>query len=159
MAGLVKMTVIGGDEIVKSLDQVSRRLQKRWIRGAVGEALNVIKDQARLNAMNAHLVFRGPMTTPSGRIIIRRGQIPFGVDAYVRRGGGKRSSGIVYVRSGKRGAPDQTYHWKFLEFGSVHNTPTPFFLRSVNEAKEEAGAAAIEVLTRQLNNYFKGGGR
>lgn len=154
--------VKGGKELAAALSKYDTKLQQDWSRGAVAEAANAIRDQAILNAIGIGLDYRGPSTTPSGRPIERRGAIPVQINASVirRRNFSGVTAARVGVRSGGRGETDQAYHWRYLEFGSIHNTPTPFFGKSLDTAAGAAVDEAFEVLLRQTKgaNNWGGGG-
>lgn len=155
--------VKGLKELARNLEKYDERLQKAWTRGAVSEGVNEIRDQAILNALGIGLGFRGQSVTPSGRPIERRGAIPVQINSSVikRRVYKGMTQGRVGVRSGGRGETDQAYHWRFLEFGSIHNTPTPFFAKSLDQAKGRAISKSVEVISRQTkgaNRWGTGGG-
>lgn len=152
--------VRGAKELARQLERYDEAVQKRWCRGAVGEGVNEIRDQAILNALAIGLGFRGPSVTPSGRPIERKGAIPVQINASVikRKAFKGVTMGRVGIRSGGRGETDQAYHWRYLEFGSIHNTPTPFFGKSLDQATGRAIDASMEVLTRQTKNANRWGG-
>lgn len=141
-----------------NLQQYDRKVQRRWSRGAVGEGLNRIRDQAKENALSVGLGKSGAAVTPSGHKIERRGLIPDAIDAYVlKRSRPGFTIGGVRVASGRRG-PTQTYHWRYIEFGSIHNAPRPFFRPALYQTTRQAIDAAVEVLQRQTRNANKWAG-
>ena len=152
--------VKGGKELVAALEKYDKKLQQDWSRGAVSEGVNAIRDQAILNALGLGLDRRGPALTPSGKKIERRGAIPVQINSSVirRKNFSGMTSGRVGVRSGGRGETDQAYHWRFLEFGSIHNTPTPFFAKALTQAAGIAIDEVQEVLFRQTRNANRWGG-
>ena len=161
MAELVSIRVTGGESLDSKLKEVGRRLTRRWVRGAAAEAANTIRDKAIQNAVQVGLNVRGvARSSPSGRRRMRRGLIPISIQAWVEgraTTGGKKALAGIRVKSGKRGK-GQTFHWRWVELGSIHNPiTTPFFFRSLREAQAQATAAAAEVIGRQVNNANREG--
>lgn len=158
--GMFSFNVKGDKELSAALKNISKRLSTRWIRGAVAEGANVIRDQAKENAIRQGLNVAGFYpTTPGGRMIDHRGMIPFAVRSWVEpaRGSGQATAGIRVV-SGRRRSPTQTYHWHFVEYGGPNNPVTrPFWSPALEQSRERAMAAAREVILRQVANANKGG--
>jgi HK97 gp10 family phage protein len=119
----------------------------------VAEGANVIRDQVRVNAARRGLNRTGLSVMPSGRTHNRRGRIPEAVYAYVKtppRGGGGAVA-VVGIKS-YRGRYKQTFHWRWLEFGSIHNAPTPFFRPGFTQSRAKAKKAMERVYRTQLKN-------
>ena len=157
MADMLTVKVQGGRELDEAFKDVTRRLQRRWVRGAAAEAANRIRDQAIANAKSVGLAVAGVYpSSPSGRRRDHRGLIPVSIQAWVEgassSGGGKKAVAGIRVKSGRRGKR-QTYHWRWVELGSRHNPVTrPFFFRALREAQTAATAAAADVIRRQIND-------
>lgn len=153
-SGAFSFDIEGIPELKDRLDGISKKLAKRWIRGAVGEAANVIRDQAKDNAIRQGLNISGRYpTTPGGRVIDHRGMIPFAIRAWVDppKGQARATAGIRVV-SGRRKSPTQTYHWRFVEYGGPTNPVTrPFWSPALSQSKDRAKAAAVEVIVRNVN--------
>ncbi|RPI41345.1 MAG: hypothetical protein EHM67_08420 [Hyphomicrobiaceae bacterium] len=156
MPSTFKLTVKGTAELKAGLKRFEQRMVKRWMRGAVGEMANVVRDQAITNAQGQGLAVAGQYpTTPGGRMIDHRGYIPFAVKAWVEpaQSRGQATAGVRVV-SGRRKTPTQTYHWRFVEYGGPTNPVTrPFWERALPEAQERAQAAAAEVIYRQVSLF------
>jgi HK97 gp10 family phage protein len=146
----------GVPELQARLKNISERLSKRWIRGAVAEGANVIRDQAKANAISQGLAVSGRYpTTPGGRVIDHRGMIPFAIRSWVDKPQGRaKATAGVRVVSGRRKSPTQTYHWHFVEYGGPNNPVTrPFWQPAIAQTKATARAAAIEVVERNVRLY------
>jgi HK97 gp10 family phage protein len=157
--GAFSFSVKGDKELVAALGRVSKRMSKSWVRGAVAEGANVIRDQVKDNAIRQGLNVSGYYpTTPGGRNIDHRGMIPMAVRSWVEKqpSSGHASAGIRIV-SGRRRSPTQTYHWHFVEFGGPNNPVTrPFWTPALNQSRDKAMAAAREVILRQIANANSG---
>lgn len=156
MARLFSIEIKGTDRLNKELAGVEAKLANRWLRGAVGEMANVVRDQAHDNAVREGLSVAGYYpTTPGGRMIDHRGMIPFAIRAWVDPTRAKgRVTGGVRVVSGRRNSPTQTYHWHFVEFGGPNNPVTrPFFMPAKEQARQPAIAAGIEVIQRNVREW------
>lgn len=154
--GAFSFSVTGIPELKGRLQNISDKLAKRWIRGAVAEGANVIRDQARDNAIRQGLNVAGYYpTTPGGRVIDHRGMIPFAVRSWVDPPKGRaRATAGIRVVSGRRKSPTQTYHWHFVEYGGPNNPVTrPFWSPALTQSRDRAKAAAVEVIIRNVNLY------
>jgi HK97 gp10 family phage protein len=151
--------VTGGKELRDALKRVTTALARRWIRGAVGEAANVVRDRAIANAIAVGLGARGTSRSPSGRKVQRHGLIPLNIRAWVEpsRGGRRATAGIRIKSRGRSNSPSKTFHWRWVEFGSVHNAPRPFWRPALAQAQAAAVAAAAEVISRNINEANRSG--
>lgn len=156
MARMFSIEVKGTETLKRELAGVEAKLGNRWLRGAVGEMANVVRDTAQDNAIRQGLAVAGPYpTTPGGRVIDHRGMIPFAIRAWVdpTRSKGHVTGGVRVV-SGRRRSPTQTYHWHFVEFGGPNNPVTrPFFMPAKEQARQPAIAAGIEVIRRNVREW------
>lgn len=159
MGGTITIHTTGGKELVAAMRTMDRKFVRDINRGAVGKACNVIRDKARANAYSVGLGAVGPSVTPSGKTIIRHGRIPGAINAAVDKGG-LVSIGKIYVaplglKFGGRsiGGAGGTSHWRFIEFGSIHNTPTPFFRNALNQAAAKAVAEAFRIYREWVDLY------
>lgn len=160
MPAVITTTISGGAELQAALDNVQNRLLRSWIRGAAAEGANEIRTVARTNGFRAGLDVAGYYpTTPGGRRIYHRGMIPISINAWVLARNPKgTATAAIRVFSGGRRTPTQTYHWKFVEFGSIHNPVTrPFWAQSLPQAEPAAVAAAWEVIIRKVNEANNSG--
>lgn len=148
----------GDEQLVSALKEISKKLGKRWIRGAVAEGANVIRDQAKQNAVSQGLAVAGRYpTTPGGRVIDHRGMIPFAIRSWVDPPSrATYATAGIRVVSGRRKSPTQTYHWHFVEYGGPNNPVTrPFWQPALNQSRAKAMEAAREVIQRQIANAQK----
>lgn len=156
MARLFSIEVKGTQRLLKELEGLETKLANRWLRGAVGEMVNVTRDQVQENAVREGLAVAGVYpTTPGGRLIDHRGMIPFAVRGWVNPTKAKgHVTGGVRVVSGRRKSPTQTYHWHFVEFGGPNNPVTrPFFMPAKEQSREPSMAAGIEVIRRNVREW------
>lgn len=156
--GAFSIDIRGDKQLVAKLKDIGLRLGKSWIRGAVAEGANVIRDQAKANAIRQGLNVSGRYpTTPGGRVIDHRGMIPFAIRSWVDPPTRSyyATAGIRVV-SGRRKSPTQTYHWHFVEYGGPTNPVTrPFWSPALTQSREAAMDAAREVIMRQIANANK----
>jgi HK97 gp10 family phage protein len=133
---VLKITV-NASEVMKSLDEATKHLLEKEMRGVVAKAVNEIRDDAIANAEEVGLGRTGLTQKPSGGWHQRRGEIPSGIFAFVEPNSGSTVSAKVAFDSTR-----DTFHAFFLEFGTRHMSPRPFFMRALSEASDRAVSAA-----------------
>lgn len=157
----ITMEIKGGKELARRLAEIDQGIVRKAARGAIGEAANVIRNQAVANARAVGLGRSGEVTTPSGRKIILRGGIPGSIHASVEPSRSKTTVAKTYVApygalSGPGSLSRASFNWVWIEFGSIRNTPRPFFVRAGREAASAAVDAAYNVLAKVVASMNRG---
>lgn len=127
--------------LIAQLQKDFKHLSEKEVRGVVAVGANVIRDKAKSNAEAVGLGQTGAVADSSGRLRQRHGRIPGAIYAYVRKNEGDTVTARVALDTKAKRGPQQTFHARFIEFGTVHMSPRPFFRRSLAEAEGEALAA------------------
>lgn len=141
---------VNAQELVGKLDKDSRYMLEKEMRGVVADIVNPIRDDAIDNANSIGLGKTGPTRMPSGGIHDRQGQIPSGIYAFVAPNSGSTVSAKVAFRKTR-----DNYHAFFLEFGTRHMAPQPFFLRALSETRAAALAAGQTRLNEAIGRMLK----
>ena len=134
----------GLDELNKKLQGLSYDMARKGGRFALRKAAGVIVKRAQTNAQafddpeTGRSIAKNVISKWNGRLNKTTGDLGFRIGVQ----GGSRIS--------KKGNPDEgangpTPHWRFVEFGSEHNTPKPF----LRAAGSEAAQAATDEFIRQ----------
>ena len=119
----VEFNIEGLDEVQEKLKRLANpRLMKNAARRSARKAMAIVRDSARANAKNLD----DPETAEKiwKNIAIAAGKTRSKDEIKMRvgvRGGASFSNPNPPNTSG-----GDTRHWRWLEFGSVHNPPTPF---------------------------------
>lgn len=119
----VEVNIEGLDEVQEKLKRLgSPRLMKNAARRSMRKAMAIVRDAARSGAKNID----DPQTSEKiwKNIAIAAGKTRNQNEVVMRvgvRGGASFSNPNPPNTSG-----GDTRHWRWLEFGSVHNPPTPF---------------------------------
>ena len=119
----VEFNIKGLDEAQEKLKRLGNpRLMKNAVRRSMRKAMAIVRDAARANAKTLD----DPQTSEKiwKNIAIAAGKTRNPNEVIMRvgvRGGASFSNPNPPNTSG-----GDTRHWRWLEFGSVHNPPTPF---------------------------------
>ncbi len=119
----VEFNIEGLDEVQEKLKRLANpRLMKNAARRSMRRAMAIVRDAARSGAKNID----DPQTVEKiwKNIAIAAGKTRNPNEVIMRvgvRGGASFSNPNPPKTSG-----GDTRHWRWLEFGSVHNPPTPF---------------------------------
>ena len=119
----VEVNIEGLDEVQEKLKRLGNpRLMKNAARRSMRKAMAIVRDSARANAK----ALDDPQTAEKiwKNIAIAAGKTRNPSEMVMRvgvRGGASFSNKNPPNTSG-----GDTRHWRWLEFGSVHNPPTPF---------------------------------
>jgi HK97 gp10 family phage protein len=143
---------VNSDELVARLEKDTHYLAEKEMRGVVSKAVNVIKDDAVQNAIEVGFSAKGPFRTASGKRIVRHGQIPQGIYAFVEKNKGDTVTAKVAFDAKAAGG---AWYARILEFGSRKMAPIPFFLRALPEKRTQALAAAQKRLDEAVGRMLK----
>ncbi|HAT1562385.1 HK97 gp10 family phage protein [Raoultella ornithinolytica] len=147
MADGVEVNLTGLDSLLGKLDAVSQVTRDKAGRAALRKAANVIRDRARNNAarvddpLTKEAIYKNIVVTFSSKTFRRTGDPTFrvGVMGGSRQYGNtkdnvrKGRAGKSYKTAGDKGNPGgDTWHWRFLEFGTEHMAAKPILRPAVN---------------------------
>lgn len=141
---------INAQELAGKLDQDSRYMLEKEMRGVVADIANPIRDDAIANAEGIGLGKTGPTRMPSGGMHDRQGQIPSGIYAFVEPNSGSTVSAKIAFKKTR-----DNFHAFFLEFGTRYMAPQPFFLRALGETRAAALAAGQQRLNEAIGRMLK----
>jgi HK97 gp10 family phage protein len=142
---------INAHELAAELEKDTEYLLEKEMRGVVADAANVLRDDAIANANEIGLSRTGPTPKPSGGMHDRAGQIPSGIYAFVEpNAGGTVKAKVAFRRT------RENFHAFFLEFGTRHMSPQPFFMRALSEVRGAAVSAAQKRLDEGVGRMLGG---
>jgi len=141
---------INAKELAGKLDKDARYMLEKEMRGVVADVANPIRDDAIANAEGVGLGRTGPTPKPSGGMHDRRGKIPSGIYAFVEPNKGAVVSAKIAFRKTR-----ETFHAFFLEYGTRHMAPQPFFMRALGETRGAALAAGQKRLNEAIGRMLK----
>ena len=142
-------------EYIKGLDEVDRKLKllsdpraaKRAATRAARKSMAIVRDKARANAK----ALDDPETAEKiwKNIAIRSGKARNKSDVLMRvgvRGGASFSNKNPPNMSG-----GDTRHWRFIEFGSVHNPPIPFMRLALSSSIQQITDSFAATFSAELD--------
>lgn len=141
---------VNAEQLAGRLDEDSRYMLEKEMRGVVADIANPIRDDAIANAEQVGLGKTGPTKKPSGGIHVRRGKIPSGIFAFVMP-----NKGSVIAAKIAFDKTRDNYHAFFLEFGTRFMSPQPFFLRALSETRAAALAAGQQRLNEAIGRMLR----
>ena len=147
MAG-VEVEIRGLDDVVSKLQKLANpRRAKSIARKAARQAMNIVRDAARNNAK----AIDDPETSEKiwKNIAIAAGKTRNPNEVVMRvgvRGGASFSNPNPPNTSG-----GDTRHWRWLEFGSVHNPPTPFMRPALQNNIQAVTNSFAENFNREID--------
>lgn len=133
-----------------TLQRGGKHFVEKEMRGVMAKVVNTVRDGARNNAEALGLSKTGPTPLPGGGMHNRRGKIPDAIYSYVAKQEGETTRGFVKVQRSR-----ETFHWVFLEFGTRHMSPQPFFLRALPENTGKALAEAQQRFDEAIPRILK----
>ena len=145
---------------IEGLDEVTRKLQvlgsqkvaKRIARKASRQAMNLVRDAARINAKaiddpeTAEKIFKNIVT----------------------QGGKSRNANEVVMRVGVRGGASfsnknppktsggDTRHWRWIEFGSSNNPAVPFMRPALSTNLDQITTKFVQVFDAEITKALGG---
>ena len=138
--------IAGLDKLAKALHQIPINVALRQMNGPVSRAAALVRNAARAKAA----VYRGtvgknhpPPGTLKKSIAVTRERKASSTELISRFLVTVRS-GKKYQKVGKKGINKDAFYWKFVEFGSARNRPSPFMRPAFEQEKEKALRVIIE---------------
>ena len=144
----VEFNIEGLDEVQEKLKRLANpRLMKSAARRSMRKAMAIVRDSAR----NAAKGIDDPQTSEKiwKNIAIAAGKTRNQNEVVMRvgvRGGASFSNPNPPNTSG-----GDTRHWRWLEFGSVHNPPTPFMRPALQDNIQAVTNSFAENLNKEID--------
>ena len=144
----VEFNIEGLDEVQEKLKRLANpRLMKNAARRSMRKAMAIVRDSAR----NAAKGIDDPQTSEKiwKNIAIAAGKTRNQNEVVMRvgvRGGASFSNPNPPNTSG-----GDTRHWRWLEFGSVHNPPTPFMRPALQNNIQAVTNSFAENFNREID--------
>ena len=144
----VEFNIEGLDEVQGKLKRLGNpRLMKKAARRSMRKAMAIVRDAARTNAKGLD----DPQTAEKiwKNIAIAAGKTRNPNEVIMRvgvRGGASFSNKNPPNTSG-----GDTRHWRWLEFGSVHNPPTPFMRPALQNNIQAVTNSFAENFNREID--------
>ena len=155
----------GVEEVLGKLKILERDIRYKGGRFALRKAANLVRDAVRANALGidnpktAEQIAKNVAVRWSSKFFGRTSDLKFRVGILggaqtfhkgpdnIRKGrAGKFYSGSgPLIRTTKNAPGGDTFHWRFLEFGTEHSGAKPFFISGLSE---NAGRATQEFVTQ-----------
>lgn len=138
----------GADEALAKMRGLAPGLVKKGLRAAARKGARVFMDAARIGAKR--------INDPESAADISKNIV-------IRESGkeGKKLKGIVMRVGVKGGArpnnkdPQNTGHWRMVEFGSANNKADPFMRPAMTDNIDKATAAVVSELIPQIDKQIK----
>lgn len=144
----VEVQIHGIDELNRKLKLLtSSKVAKRIARKAARQAMNIVRDAARVNAKMIddpetvekiwkNIAVSGGKTRNQNEIVMRVG---------VRGGASFSNKNPPKVSGG------DTRHWRWIEYGSAHNVAVPFMRPALNNNIQEVTNKFSSVFEAELD--------
>ena len=144
----VEFNIEGLDEVQEKLKRLANpRLMKNAARRSVRKAMVIVRDAARANAKGLddpetaekiwkNIAIAAGKTKDPNSVLMRVGV----------RGGASFSNPNPPNTSG-----GDTRHWRWLEFGSVHNPPTPFMRPALQDNIQAVTNSFAENFNKEID--------
>jgi HK97 gp10 family phage protein len=166
----INYEMTGLPELLGKLDAATSDMKRKGGRSALRKAAQAIRDQARQNAegiddprspenISLNIVERW-----SGRTFKQTGNMMFRVGvlggakpyANTRENVRKQRAGQYYSTGGDTGNPGgDTFHWRFLEFGTEEIQARPFMRPAADQASQKAVSEFIKHYGKSLDRALK----
>lgn len=149
----VEVQIHGIDELNRKLKLLtSSKAAKRIARKAARQAMNIVRDAARVNAKTIddpetvekiwkNIAVSGGKTRNQNEIVMRVG---------VRGGASFSNKNPPKVSGG------DTRHWRWIEYGSAHNVAVPFMRPALNNNIQEVTNKFSSVFDAELDKELAG---
>lgn len=160
MADGLDVNVEGMEELVGRIRALEYDVRYKGGRSALRKAANLVRDAARAHAANlddpstpeniaANIAVRF-----SSRTFKSRGDLEFRVGVMGGATHVAAASG-EFKGSGSGNPGGDTFHWRFLEFGTQHMPAKPFLRRALSENIQNATNEFIREYNRAIDRALK----
>jgi len=134
----VKIEITGADDIIKALDELGSKVEKKILRQAMRKGLKPLLDEAKS---------RAPVDTGNLR------------DSLVIRAAKSRKRGTIAleVRPNERKFDGEHYYPAQVEYGTSDTEPNPFMAEAFSSAGETAKDVALDEIKRGIHEIVRNG--
>lgn len=151
----VELSIQGMDQLKRKLDQLSNpKKAKQIARKAGRQAMNLVRDAARLNAK--------AIDDPDTREMIQKN--------ITVQAGKTRSANEIKIRVGVKGGASQnqhsvstaglsggdTRHWRYVEFGTSKAPAVPFMRIALQNNLDQVSSKFVEVFNAEIDKALSG---
>lgn len=150
---MIEVKFEGVEKLSKRLESIESDLKKKGGRFALRKAANLVRDDAKRrarevnNTASKESIADNIAVRWSTRRFKRTGDLMFRVGVL---GGARQGSG----NDGNPGG--DTFHWRFVEFGSEHNNPArPFMRPALSENIDKVIAEFVRQYDRALDRALR----
>lgn len=160
MADAVGFDLQGVDELIAKMDGIQYDLRRKGGRFALRRAANVVRDAARANARElddpetAANIAANIAVRFNPRTFRQSGDLEFRVGVLGGAKGYAAAAGEIRGR-GKANPGGDTFHWRFLEFGTRHSRAWPFMRRALVEQIEAATTEFVRQYDKALERALR----
>lgn len=154
---VVEVNMEGVEALARRLDTIEQDLKKKGGRFALRKAANLVADAARQNARRindpstSENIAKNIAVRWSSKTFKRTGNLAFRIGVL---GGAKTPRSGADAQSNNPGGA--TFYWRFVEFGSQHNSPARPFLRpALSENIDKAAAEFIRQYNKALDRALR----
>lgn len=170
MVDSVQFDIQGVEALSAKLKVISDDLKFKGGRFALRKAANLVRDAAKKNSAKlddpktAANIEKNIAVRWSNRTFKRTGNLVFrvgvlgGARSYANTTQNRRQRrvGKTYLTDGASGNPGgDTFHWRFLEFGTSRSRAQPFMRRSLSENINQATAEFVNQYDKALVRALK----
>jgi HK97 gp10 family phage protein len=156
----VSFNLEGMDEVLGKLKELSHDVKYRGGRFALRKAANLVAAKAKENAAavddprSPESIAKNIVVRWSGRTFKSTGDLKFRVGVLGGAKGYAKASGEVKGK-GKENPGGDTFHWRFLEFGTEKMAAKPFMRRAIAENVDAATNEFIKEYPKAIDRALK----
>jgi HK97 gp10 family phage protein len=134
----VKIEITGADEIIKALDELGPKVEKKILRKAVRKGLKPLLDEAKARAPEDTGKLKQSLTIRAAK-------------------SRKRGTIALEVRPNERKFDGEFYYPAVVEYGRSDLEPNPFMAESFKAKADEAKDVALEEIKRGIDEIVRNG--
>ncbi|WP_426156760.1 HK97-gp10 family putative phage morphogenesis protein [Pseudomonas sp. TSRC2-2] len=156
MASSGSFQLQGLESVVANMRGLAPKLQKRGLRKAAREAMNIVRDDAKARAKvlddpeTAEKVWKNIITQEATKQSRREGGVVMRVGVRGGAGANQHSKDA----SGNPGG--DTRHWRYIEFGTQFTPPAPFMRPAFSQNVGAVTDQFIASLNREIDAALRG---
>lgn len=156
MASSVSFGLQGVASTIEKMRSLAPKLQKKGLRKAAREAMNIVRDdvKTRANALDdpktKEKIWKNVITQEATKQSLREG----GVVMRVGIRGGAGSNQHSKDASGNPGG--DTRHWRYIEFGTQFTPPAPFMRPAFSQNVGAVTDRFVATLGREIDAALRG---
>lgn len=156
----VQFLIRGLDSLAGKFESISDDLKRKGGRASLRKASQVIATAAKANAsalddpQSSESIAKNITVRWSGRLNKRTGDLGFRVGVLGGAKGFAAASGELKGQ-GKNNPGGDTYHWRFLEFGTQKMRAQPFMRRALSDNINKATSTFITEYEKAIDRAIK----